>query len=118
MKERLGMTDAGLANYQAPSRRGIQNALTLSRSEFLVENSLPAILLTSKAVTNGTKHLAETLGHEIAHAGGIHGRTPFPASRSEAASAALFSGPASKPHDLDQVDGFDEMIKACTGKYR
>jgi hypothetical protein len=119
VKELLGLTETGFSNYEAAVKTmGIDNALTLSRPEFLVENSLPTILLASKAVIKGTKHLAQTLAHELVHAGGIHGRVPFPASSTEKAKMALFSGPASKPHDLDHIEGFDELIKACTGKYR
>lgn len=118
VKQLLGLTDAGFTNYQEVYRGGIGNAYTLSHQDYLVQNSLPTILLTETALNNGNRHLAETLAHELVHAGGIHGRTDFRQSIWERIVSYIWSGPANRPHDLDHVADFNKVIDDCTRSYR
>jgi hypothetical protein len=114
-KERLGLTDAGLKNAQGATNAGIANAYTIGQPIFLVEKSLPTILITGSAYIAGTKHLAETFAHELVHAGGIRGRQ---LSGSERGGAAILGSPSSSPHDLDHINGFNDLINKCTGHFK
>jgi hypothetical protein len=114
-KERLGLTDEGLKNARAATGTTIRAAYTIGRPEFLVERSLPTILIRGNMVAAGIGTIAETLAHELVHAGGRRGRR---LTESEQRRASLLGGPNSPPHDLDDIPGFSDLIDKCAGRFR
>lgn len=113
-KERLGLTTDGLETAQKATAEDGPNAYAIGREEFLVENSLPTILLSSGAVHSGAKRLARTLAHELVHAFGWRARK---LSSRENSAVNIWGDPGTRPHDLDYVPGFEDIIKNCTGHY-
>ncbi|MGH9877313.1 MAG: hypothetical protein ACRD5H_06720, partial [Nitrososphaerales archaeon] len=114
LQNRLGLTDAGLKNAIAASGYSF-NAYAIGRAEFLVEKSLPTILLSATAVRLGREHLAKTFSHELIHAAGIRGRL---LSQAERIGGSIYGGPQDKPNDLDHLNELDDIINTCTRRFK
>jgi hypothetical protein len=110
----LGLTDPGLKAALNGAAETSANAYTLGRPEYLLQGSIPTILLSSRALKSKT-HLAYTLAHELIHANGWRARPLGWWERVKARRNDENFYAGNTNHDLSHVPGYDDILRRCAG---